>query len=300
MIKKNLLTGILLLLVLAGCFLLADYLSSTTGTGGNAPAVNGSGHATPTANVTKNPTAATHTPTTAAAKSTPATTKTTSVPTPTPTPQAYSTSQIDQHLIDIAFDPNHPTISKIDASSAKIAITGAYVDKDVTLLSSFDQQFNTRSTTLMLPNAPVQTTQGDIIINFLPGSSLASLSADTTYNTVNTKQILNTDGTGTLCSIYRTIATPITNQRSISPTTYIIYLNSDLAGDKRGHYLIRGVLYFLGFPGETARYPDSIFYSQPNTVANLSTIDWGAVQVMYGNKISNGMTLSTIRGILPT
>ena len=296
MIKKNLLAGILLLLVIAGCFLLTDYLSSTTGTSGNAPAVNGSGHATPTATLTKKP--ATATPTTAAAKSTPATTKTTSVP--TPTPQAYSTSQIDQHLIDIAFDPNHQTISKIDASSAKISITGAYVDSDVTLLSNFDQQFNTRSTTLMLPNAPVQTTQGDIVINFLPGSSLAALSADTTYNTVNTKQILNTDGTGTLCSIYRTIATPITNQRSISPTTNIIYLNSDLTGDEREHYLIRGVLYFLGFPGETARYTDSIFYSQPNTVPSLNTIDWKAVEVMYGNKISNGMTLSTVRGILPT
>jgi hypothetical protein len=299
--KKNILAGILALLIVAGCFVIADYLASNAQTGGAASASNSSSHATPTATPTKNPTTApaTHTPTAAATTSTP-TAKTSSAPTSTPTPPVYTTSQVDQHFIDIAFDPNHQTISKISSSSAKIAIEGAYSNSDIAQLSNFDQQFNTYSATLTLPTAPVASTGGDVVIFFLPGSSLATLASDTTYNAVNTKQILNSNGGGTLCSIYRTIASPVTNQRSISPNTYMIYVNSDLAGDERNHYLIRGLLYFLGFPGETGRYTDSIFYSQPNTVAKLSTIDWQAVDVMYGNKISNGMTLSTVRGLLPT
>ena len=72
----------------------------------------------------------------------------------------------------------------------------------------------------------------------------------------------------------------------------MIYVNSDLATGERDHYLVRGVLYYLGFPGETRQYPTSIFYSQPNDVVNLSTIDWQASELMYGNKISNGINLT--------
>jgi hypothetical protein len=35
-------------------------------------------------------------------------------------------------------------------------------------------------------------------------------------------------------------------------------------------------------------------------VVNLSTIDWQAVQLMYGSKISSGMDLTTIQNMLTT
>ena len=64
--------------------------------------------------------------------------------------------------------------------------------------------------------------------------------------------------------------------------------------------MLRGLLYYLGFTGETMKYTDSIFYSQPNTNAKLDSIDIKAVQLMYGTKISNGMTVSTNSGSLLT
>jgi hypothetical protein len=122
---------------------------------------------------------------------------------------------------------------------------------------------------------------------------MTSLASDTSYSSVNTKAIINTDSNGTICSIYRQTI-------YYSSTTNMIYVNSDLANGERDHYVVRGVLYYLGFPGETGKYPTSIFYSQPNNVVNLSTIDWQAVQLMYGSKISSGMDLTTIQNMLTT
>ena len=292
--RKKILTGILLILVLAGCVVIAEYLVPENGAQGiSPPPVNGTLHATPTATPTKVPATVTATPSPTAAvnKSTPAPTPAT--PTPTPTPVVYTTTQVNQHFIDIAFGSDNPTISKIMASSAKIGITGMYTDADETVLSTFDQQFNAHSMSLLLPSAPAEGPKGDIVVDLFPGSSMTSLASDTSYSSVNTKPIINTDNNGTICSIYRQTI-------YYSSTTDMIYVNSDLATGERDHYLVRGVLYYLGFPGETGRYPTSIFYSQPNNVVNLSTIDWQAVQLMYGNKISNGMDLTTIQDMLTT
>ena len=127
------------------------------------------------------------------------------------------------------------------------------------------------------------------MLKFMPGTSLTSLSQDTSYNIINGKQALNRDENGTICSIYRSLVD------SNSVETDSVYINSDLTGDKRTHYMLRGLLYFLGFTGESMKYPDSMFYSQPNSNAQLDAIDVKAVQLMYGTKITSGMTVSTIK-----
>ena len=292
--RKKILTGILLILVLAGCVVIADYIvSENTTKGTSPPPVNVTPRATPTATPAKVPATVTATPSPAAAanKSTPAPTPAT--PAPTPTPVVYTTTQVNQHFIDIAFGPDDPTISKIMASSAKLGITGMYTDADEAVLSAFDQQFNAHSMSLLLPSAPVEGPKGDIVVDLLPGSSMMALASDTSYSSVNTKPIINTNSNGTICSIYRQTI-------YYSSSTDMIYVNSDLASGERDHYVIRGVLYYLGFPGKTWKYPTSIFYSQPNNVVNMSTIDWQAVQLMYGSKISKGMDLTTIQDMLTT
>jgi hypothetical protein len=271
--NKELLVGIIVLLVIAECFVILGYSTSDGGQTGNSSILkNGTGHAT-SGTTTK-------ATTTATAKA-------------TTTPLIYTTNQINQHFRDIAFDPNNPTITKISSSTEKIAVSGLYRDTDKAVISNFEQRFNTRSRTLTLPSAPVESSEGNIVINFLPKSSVESLAEDTSYNSINTQQIINRDSDGTICSVYRTTV------YSTSSTNFI-YLNSDLTGEKRGHYIIRGLLYFLGFPGETGRYSDSIFYSQSNTVVNLSTIDMKAVEIMYGTNIQNGMSLGTVSSLYPT
>ena len=283
------LTGIIVILIIASCVVIGEYLTSGNGAGSTSP-LNSTGPA-PSATVTTvktTPTAAVNKTVPATTPATTATPKPTPSPTPTPTPtQVFTTTQINDYFIDVAFGPNSPMISKFTSSTAKISITGMYDDSDVATLSSFEQQFNTYSTTLVLPSAPVQSTGGDIVVTFMPGSSLTSLVAETSYSSVTSKPVINTDANGTICSIYRVL-------KSYSSTSDVIYLNSDLPDNERAHYLVRGVLYYLGFPSNTGKYPNSIFYSQPNTVSSLSTIDWDVVQIMYGSEISNGMSLSTV------
>ncbi|MFA5332305.1 MAG: hypothetical protein WC342_07995 [Methanoregula sp.] len=291
-------------MVCAECAVLAQYTLAPDGFGSNATISANTTHASPTQTLTKKPVAGTTTAVKTTAKATITPTKTatktvTKTPTKaattkvTPTPVVYTTTQVNKLFLEAAFDQNTPTIAKLTSSSAKIAITGSYTDSDIAAISNFEQLFNTHSTTLTLPSAPVENNQGYIVINYLPETSLESLTKDTNYNNINTKQIINRESGGDIGSIYRTTGYYSTN-------TNYIYLNSDLTDATRSHYAIRGILYNLGFPGETGSYKDSIFYSEPNLNVNLSTIDWKAVEVMYGTKIKNGMSMATVKSLVNT
>jgi hypothetical protein len=300
--KRMILTGIIILMVFAECAVLAQYTLAPDGFGSNSSISANTTHASPNQTITKKPAAGT---TTAAAKTTVTTKKATPTPTKTatkspttvaatkatPTPVVYTSTQVNKLFLEVAFDPNTPKISKLASSSAKIAITGSYGDQDIAAISDFENQFNTHSTTLTLPGTPVENNQGNIVINYLPETSLESLTRDTNYNDINTKQIINRDSGGEIGSIYRTTG-------YYSTSTNYVYLNSDMSDTERTHYAIRGILYNLGFPGETGSYPDSISYSEPNTNVNPTAIDWKTVELMYGSKITNGMSLSSVKSLL--
>lgn len=291
---KLILTGIIVLMVFIECAVLAQYTLAPDGFGSNTSISANITQTSPTQTVAKKTTtAASTTAVKTTAKPTATSTKTptkTATTKPTPTPTVYTSSQVKQHFLDIAFDPNNPTISKPTSSTAKIAITGTYDASDIAAISNFEQQFNLHSTTLSLPSSPVENSQGFIVINYMPETSLESLTKDTTYNDINTKQIINRETDATIGSIYRTTG-------YYSTSTNFIYLNSDFSDDLRQHYAIRGILYNLGFPGEST-YKDSVFYSEANSNVNLSTIDWKAVDIMYGTRMKNGMSRSTASALL--
>ena len=215
----------------------------------------------------------------------------TAKPTATSTKQIiYSTDEINKLFADIAFSNDFQTVTKFTNPMVKVSITGGYLADDVKTLSNFQQQFNMHSSTVQLPLVPAETNQGMIVFNFLPESSLNALAKDTFPADAMTKQIINRDENGKIGSIYR-----------ISVGSYasgILYLNSDLTGDARTHYITRGLLYYLGFVGQTGAYPDSIFYSGSNTTPAPNGIDWDVISLMYGSKIYNGMTLSDVRDAL--
>lgn len=289
--QKTLILGILAILCVVACIALFDTVSSFSGPSDNTTISNASANGTP---VTKVTTAVTTkaTATKAAAATTKATAKTTTAATarPTTTTPSYTTAQIYQHLISIAFSADNIKISKVYTTTEKIALAGSYTDEDRAVLNAFRQQFNSGLSTTTQISEPSSGDQGNVIIKFLPGTSLESLATDTSYNTINGKQIISRDGNGTICSIYRTI-----NYQSTASNN--VYVNDDLTGDKRAHYTLRGLLYYMGFPGESPTYQDSMFYSEPNTNSNLSVIDAKAVQLMYGSKITNGMTVSNIKAM---
>jgi hypothetical protein len=230
---------------------------------------------------------------------------TTAIPTPSETPQTvttscqetispaipqktlYSTSDVNNHFVEIAFGPDYSSINKWNKELVHVAITGNYDSNDIKTLNEFSSLFNSYSSTTKLPAEVHQgEALGDIVVNFLPESSLNNINTDTSW------KILKNPETGTTILIYKT------NPFQYGANTHTIYINSDLKGDERTHWILRSVLYELGFPGETGMYPDSIFYSDSDTTTHLNTVDLRALELMYGTKISSGMSLRQIRQVL--
>gem|GEM_PF-2953521 len=297
---KTLIMAVLIILCVAAGIAILDTVNAFQGPSLNTTSSNTSAaHGTPTtpaAKVTAKATTPAVKATTTAAKvtakaTTPAVKATTTAAKATATPVAYTSSQIYQHLINIAFSTDNTKIDKLNGTNVKVSVANSYDDNDIATLTAFIRQFNTDlSSTVQLSSTPSQGDQGNIVIHFLPGVALDSLASDSSYNSINGQQVINRDDAGTICSIYRTI----TYQTSSSDN---VYVNDDLTGNKRAHYTLRGLLYYMGLPGETMSYRDSMFYSEPNTNVNLSAIDVKAVQLLYGSKITNGMTVSNLKSM---
>jgi hypothetical protein len=209
------------------------------------------------------------------------------MPSPPVTQALYSTNDIYKHFVDIAFAPDHPTIIKWNKDLVHVAVTGNYDSRDIKTINNFLQVFNNYSSTTKLPGEVQQgETLGDIVINFLPESSLTNINLDTSW------KISRNPVNGTINFIYKT------NPFQYGVVTHTVYINSDVKGDARTHWILRALLYELGFPGETTTYPDSIFYSGSDTVTSLNKIDLKALELMYSTKISNGMDLYKIKQLL--
>jgi hypothetical protein len=209
------------------------------------------------------------------------------IPSSTITQTLYSTNDIYKHFVDIAFSPDSLSINKWNKELVHVAVTGNYDSKDIKTLNNFLQVFNSYSSTTKLPREVQQgETLGDIVINFLPESSLNNINLDTSW------KISKNPENGMIYFIYKT------NQFQYGVSTHTVYINSDVKGNARTHWILRSLLYELGFPGETGIYPDSIFYSGSDAVTSLSKIDLKALELMYGTKISNGMSLNKVRDLL--
>ena len=209
------------------------------------------------------------------------------IPSPAVTQVLYSTSDIYKHFVDIAFSPDYPSILKWNKEFVHVAVTGNYDSRDIKTINNFLQVFNNYSSTTKLPGEVQQgETLGDIVLNFLPESSLNNINLDTSW------KISRNPENGTINFIYKT------NPFQYGVVTHTVYINSDVKGDARTHWILRSLLFELGFRGETGIYPDSIFYSGSDTTTSLSKIDLKALELMYSTKISPGMDLYKIKQLL--
>jgi len=247
------------------------------------------GSTTPVAQSATAPTVAIPTtviPTAAATATSQAQTPLPQITTITTTAQvAYSTNDINKHFIDIAFGPDYSYINKWNKELVDIGISGSYTDPDVILVNNFSRLFNSYSSFTKLPSELTKERMtANIVLIFMPESSLKNINSDNSWKVSQNRE------TGTINYIYR--ATP--GQFS----SEAIYINSDLKGDSRTHWILRALLYELGFPGETGSYSDSMFYSESDSATSLSKIDLKALELLYGKKISFGMNLTQVRQLL--
>lgn len=202
---------------------------------------------------------------------------TTAKPTATPTAKVYSASDIGNHLLDIAFGPDNSKLEKSNKTLISLSISGSYSDSDVQHLKEFIDDFNVNSATTKLSTNLNLQGQGDIPIFFIPEEGL--LQVDTNSRT---DEFRDTD----------------TGKYYIITTTEKVYVNSDLSGAARKKWLVRSALTKMGFLGETYKYTDSIFYTNANSAIEPNSIDWKAVQLMFGKKITWGMTKAQVKSTL--
>jgi len=266
--------------VIIGVAIILLFIIGTTFLSGNWNLFGAGNTTNTTSGALKNTTAAkataTKTPKATTAKPTATPKATTAKPTATPTPKSYTSSEIGNHLLDLAFGPDNSVIVKPTKDLLEIAMSGSYNQHDVALLNDFIGQFNGYSSTTKLSTNVDLNGQGDIQLYFLPETGVSQITVD------DTTTIFKNFDTGTYYFVARGGKT---------------YVNSDLSGNFRDRWILRAVLYNLGFFGETAKYSDSLFYAGTNTANQLSTIDIKALQLMYGRKVTNRMTRAQVKAL---
>jgi hypothetical protein len=207
---------------------------------------------------------------------------------PEPTKKAITTADVNKHFFAVAFGPDNTKIQKRipDKMILSMAMNGNYQENDTVLLGLFTAQFNNYSSTDKFHSDMKFGDMANIVMVFSPGSTLNNI--EDLDGTVVSKD----PETGDIRSLHMTVTIDRVSKE-------VVYINSDLKGDVRTHWILRGLLDDLGFRGETYDYPDSIFYAGSENTTQLSDIDWKAVQLMYGSKITPGLTSDRVKALLP-
>jgi hypothetical protein len=151
-------------------------------------------------------------------------------------------------------------------------------------VNTFISQFNNYSSTTKISENINYDNPADIDLNFQPATNMIQINTSIEYKNPQTgTQYFALSG-----------GSPLINSDLMQKT----YVNSDLKDEERKRWILRAVLYNLGFYGETAKYPESIFYAGTTNSSQLSVIDLKALQLMYGTKITNGMTKSRVSNVM--
>lgn len=209
---------------------------------------------------------------------------------PAPTKTIITTADINRHFYTTAFGSGNSKIMKRAEDRISLALTGDNTDEDLALLEQFAGRFNNYSSTNKFTAGIKSGDKATIVVFFLPGSSMQAI-RNTDGSDIDGSDISRNPDTDEIQFIHERVKIDFV-------TKDIIYINSDLQGDQRKHWMLRGLLYELGFTGETNDYPDSIFYAGSDNTTELSDMDMKAVGIMYGKKITAGMTADRVKSML--
>ncbi len=191
---------------------------------------------------------------------------------------------INRHFINIAFGNKRTAIDRAQPAMLAVSVRDGYVDADIAALKGFIQEFNKLSRTTTLSENIKTETPGKLNIRFLKQDGLKEIDMKNIQDTLRDPQ--NND-------IQILVSTKAANGDMTA------YVNADLQGERKIHYMLRAIMYMLGFAGYTADYPDSLFNTYTDTTTKLSIIDKEAVKLMYGgNSITSGMNIDAVKRVL--
>lgn len=229
-------------------------------------------------------TAATAAPAATNATTVPATTATTLPAVTTP----VSADQANAHFLAVAYSAtNRLERYNYTATQNRLVISALTPTvEDLNAMSEIAKEFNAISRTIKVSENIKEGSNGNIIVKFLPESGLSQIVLSDIPDPGPDKESLT--------------------RREFSyqgkPTAKIvrgtIYINNNLAGDARTHAIARSIYYQLGITGDTAGYPDSLFYAGENTNTALNSVDRKAVDILYEPGLANSMTLEDIKKVV--
>jgi hypothetical protein len=195
-----------------------------------------------------------------------------------------SSDEINKHFMNIVFGTKRTTVDRwtLDVP-LQISVNDLYVPDDIVTLQNFAKEFNKLSQSEKVSEMVKERARGRLNFKFIPESGLKLIDMDDIQEVC-----LDPDDDSIIYLVsYRNTNNEITT-----------YFNKDLTGYKRTHYIIRALLYMLGFAGYTVDYPDSVFYVYSETNSKLSLFDKEAIKLLYGNNIKPGMTQDQVRRVL--
>jgi hypothetical protein len=212
-------------------------------------------------------------------------------PLPATTVAIFTRDQVSTLFIDIAFGCDTTRVNKFSPSSDNhmfYSLEGEVGNGDILFIKNFTKNYNILMSVEAFSDDPLSS-QGNPIVIY-PLNSLDSLE-----KSFIACQELDQKSGEPLYIIYKPVIEQPNGRKEVLTK---IYLNSDLRGAQRNHYLERAMLHYLGFPGQTYSYPDSVFFYNTQSNVDLSTIDVEAVRTMYNPGIYQGMTVDEVRRLL--
>ncbi len=194
---------------------------------------------------------------------------------------ALSMDDISRHLLSITFGRDNSNITRFKSDlDYKFFFTDQYTKDDIDRVLQFSKKINSISNVAKIEDEEVE-------LSFLPGTY-----EEIPYHyykiSIISPQILDDyiDKNGSdefqLKKKNGSVIGTVTQDRMM--------LVDDLSSKERSYYMLRGILWSMGFHGETTELPDSFFY-KGSLNTTFSDMDMMAIELLYGGRLANGITL---------
>ncbi len=203
--------------------------------------------------------------------------------------RVFDKTDIAEHLIDIAYGNDNAKLELFKSNKDyQFWFDAYYTEADVSYVLELAKYLNTLSDTTQFEDEEVA--RGFLKSNY----------ETVPYNYYNLKIIpwnMLDDFRDERKSNERLIKDPKGNLIGLVAPDHL-YLVDTLNEKDRLYYIKKGILYSMGLHGTSYNEPDSFFIKDIGENKDLSSLDEESIKLLYGGRLSTGMTLDDTRKTL--
>ncbi|OPY34796.1 MULTISPECIES: DUF2927 domain-containing protein [unclassified Methanoregula] len=206
----------------------------------------------------------------------------------TPAVTVATANDYANHFLDVAYAGTN-RLERLDYSSSRprvVIVALSAGSDDIALLEKTAADFNGVSSTMKISENIKESGTGDLFIKFLPEDGLSAIS------------LMEAPESGPFTESLTRRELRQDNAVGAKIIRGTVYINANLKDDARKHVLVRSLMYEMGLTGESAIFPDSVFYAGDNTNYQLTTADKKVIGTLYQDGLYNGMTLDEVRKVV--